>query len=60
MLHALSLYARLLSVQVRSQLQFRASFFMEMLATALLSGTAFFSIALVLQRFEGHRRLERG
>ena len=52
MLHALSLYARLLSVQVRSQLQFRASFFMEMLATALLSGTAFFSIALVLQRFK--------
>lgn len=52
MLLTLSLYRRLLGVQFRSQLQYRASFFMDLLATGLIVLLEFGSLALVLQRFE--------
>jgi ABC-2 type transport system permease protein len=50
---ALELYRRLIGIQIRSQMQYRASFFFDSFTTALLSGVSFLTIALVLQRFEG-------
>ncbi len=52
MRHSLSLYRRLLSVQVRSQLQYRLSFLLDLAATGLVTVTEFGSVAVVLQRFE--------
>lgn len=52
MLHTLAIYRRLLGVQLRSQLQYRVSFLMELLATGLIVALEFGSLALVLQRFE--------
>lgn len=48
-----NIYRRLLGVQLRSQLQYRAAFTMDLVASALVVGLEFASIALVLQRF-GH------
>jgi ABC-2 type transport system permease protein len=48
-----SMYIRLISIQIRSQMQYRGSFFMDVLSTAVLSGVYFIALALVLQRF-GH------
>lgn len=53
MRHTLDIYRRLLRVQFRSQLQYRAAFFFDMLAAFLTVGLEFTSIALVLDRF-GH------
>lgn len=47
----LSLYLRLIGVQIRSQLHFRASFLFEIFGTALITTFEFASLALVLQRF---------
>jgi ABC-2 type transport system permease protein len=47
------MYLRLLSVQLRSQMQFRFSFWMDLLSTIILNGSFVLSIALVLQRFGG-------
>ncbi|WP_420631845.1 ABC transporter permease [Candidatus Leptofilum sp.] len=52
MRHTLDIYRRLLSVQIRSQMQYRASFFFDALASSLIVLTEFGSVALVLQRFE--------
>lgn len=49
----LSLYLRLIRVQIRSQLHFRTSFLFEMIGTALITTFEFGSLALVLQRFGG-------
>lgn len=49
----LDLYLRLISIKIRSQMQYRSSFWLDLLATALVSAVSFLSIALVLQTFEG-------
>lgn len=48
----LRLYLRLVSMQVRSQMQYRVSFFLEALSTALLNGSYLLVVFLVLTRFE--------
>ena len=53
MLHSLSLYYRLVSIKVRGQMQYRMSFLFDIGTTALLSGTGFLVLALILQKFEG-------
>jgi len=45
------MYLRLLGVQLRSQMQFRTSFWMDLFSTGLLNASMFFSIALILERF---------
>jgi len=45
------MYLRLLGVQLRSQMQFRASFWADMVSTGLTNVSIFLSIALVLNRF---------
>lgn len=45
------MYLRLLAVQLRSQMQYRASFWMDMLSTGLLNGSIFLSVALIIERF---------
>ena len=52
MLRAIDLYRRLISVQIRSQLQYRAAFLLEMLANAIILSLFFISLVLILQRFE--------
>ena len=51
MRHSLSMYGRLLGVQLRSQLQYRASFLLDLLSTGMIVLFEFGSMALVLQRF---------
>ena len=46
------IYRRLSVVQIRSQMQYRLSFFFDLLGTALITTLAFGSLALVFQRFE--------
>lgn len=48
----LRLYFMFLSIQVRSQMQYRVSFLLEALSTALLNGSYLVVIFLVLTRFE--------
>lgn len=47
----LSLYLRLISIQLRSQMQFRVSFWTDVFTTGLLNFSYFLSTYLVLQRF---------
>lgn len=47
----LSVYRRLLGIQVRSQLHYRVAFLFDVLATALITTLGFGTLALVLQRF---------
>jgi len=47
----LGMYFRLLVIQLRSQMQYRTSFWLEFLSTGLLNGSIFFSLALLLERF---------
>lgn len=47
----LALYCRLLSIQVRSQLQYRVAFVLDVTAVALSLFTFFLSLAFVFQRF---------
>jgi ABC-2 type transport system permease protein len=49
----LSLYRRLISVQIRSQLQYPVAFWFELASTALITPVEFISVALILLRFEG-------
>ena len=53
MLHTLSIYRRLLGVQLRSQLQYRAAFLLDIISTACIVLLEFGAIALVFERF-GH------
>ncbi len=53
MRHTLDIYLRLLSIQVRSQMQYRISFLMDAFTTGFLNGTYFFALAMVLERFGG-------
>ena len=47
----LRMYVRLISIQLRSQMQYRASFWLELISTGLLNGSIFLSLALILERF---------
>ena len=51
MIRNLRLYLRLIGVQVRSQAQYRLSFVLDLVQTALGSMMGFLSLVLVLQRF---------
>jgi ABC-2 type transport system permease protein len=46
------MYTRLLMIQLRSQMQFRVSFWMELISTGLTNAAYFLSLVLVMQRFE--------
>jgi ABC-2 type transport system permease protein len=52
MLHTLSIYRRLIGVQIRSQMQYRFAFFMDVLAAALVTLLEFGALALVFERFD--------
>lgn len=52
MFHTFNIYRRLIGVQIRSQMQYRASFILDLIATGLIVLFEFGSIALVLQRFD--------
>lgn len=52
MRHTFAIYLRLLRVQFRSQLQYRASFLFLLFGTGLVSVLEFSSLALVMQRFD--------
>ena len=51
MLSSLNIYFRLISVQVRSQMQYRFAFVLELLGTGFLTIAGFATLAFVLQRF---------
>lgn len=51
-MYSIKMYLRLLSIQLRSQMQFRFSFWLELISTGLLNGSYFMSMALILQRFD--------
>lgn len=51
MRHSLDIYRRLLGVELRSQLQYRLSFLMDLAATVLIVAAEFASIALAFERF---------
>jgi len=44
-------YFRLVSIQIRSQMQYRVSFLLELVSTAMTNGVYFLALALVLERF---------
>lgn len=47
----LGLYRRLIGAQIRGQMQYRLSFFFDLLATTMTAALTFGSLALVFQRF---------
>lgn len=49
--HNLTLYLRLISIQIRSQLQYPVSFWLDVVGTGVSLATFFVSLALILQRF---------
>ena len=49
----LDLYRRLIGAQVRAQLQYRTAFLLDLIGNGLGTAIWFFSLALILQRFEG-------
>jgi len=51
MKHTLGMYHRLLSVQLRSQMQYRVSFWLDLSGTAVITLFEFASLALVFDRF---------
>ncbi len=52
MRRSISIYFKLIGAQIRSQMQYRASFFMELLGTALITLLEYASLALIFFRFE--------
>ncbi len=51
MRRALGLYMRLISVSMRSQLQYRFSFIVDLLGVGIITFASFATVALILQRF---------
>ncbi len=51
MRRALNIYLRLISVEIRAQLQYRLAFLFDLFATALITAVEFGTLALILQRF---------
>jgi ABC-2 type transport system permease protein len=49
--HALDIYRRLIAVRIRSQLQYRVSAFMDVVAMTIVTGVEFGALAMVFQRF---------
>jgi ABC-2 type transport system permease protein len=49
--HTLGLYRRLIAANIRSQMSYRVSFWMESLASFIATITAFITLALILERF---------
>jgi len=45
------LYLRLILIQIRSQMQYRVSFWMELVSTGILNGSYFLALVLILERF---------
>lgn len=52
MRYQLSIYLRLIGVQIRSQLHYRVNFIMDIFATALVTASVFLSLAFVFDRFD--------
>ncbi len=50
--HTLDIYRRLLSVSIRSQMQYRTAFILDLLSVGIGTAAAFGTLALILQRFE--------
>lgn len=48
----LTLYFKLISIQLRSQMQYKLSFLMEFFATGMASLIGFLTLALVIQKFQ--------
>ncbi len=46
------LYTGLISIQVRSQMQYRVSFLLELLATGVTNGVYFLALVLIFERFK--------
>jgi len=53
MRQAFTLYLRLVSIRIRSQMQYRASFLLDVFSNAVVVGVSFLTLALVLQKFDG-------
>ncbi len=51
MRRSLALYFRLVSIQVRSQMQYRSSFLWDLVSTGILNASYFAAIALTVQNF---------
>jgi ABC-2 type transport system permease protein len=49
--HSLNLYRRLISVNMRAQMQYRMAFLLDLLGTGIGTAAAFGTLALILQRF---------
>ncbi len=49
---AFGVYRRLISVNIRAQMQYRVAFAFDLIGTGLGTGIAFVTLALILQRFE--------
>ena len=52
MRHAIDTYRRLIAVRIRSQLQYRVSALLDVVAMAIVTGVEFGALALVFQRFD--------
>jgi ABC-2 type transport system permease protein len=50
-MHELGIYRRLISVQIRSQMQYRFPFLVELAATGFVTISGFVTLAFVMQRF---------
>ena len=51
MIYTLRIYLRFISVQIRSQMQYRFPFFIDLLATGFTTLAGFVTLAFVLQLF---------
>jgi ABC-2 type transport system permease protein len=51
MRHTLGIYSRLVSVQIRSQMQYRFPFLLELISTGFVTISGFVTLVFVLQRF---------
>jgi len=49
---AIDTYRRLISIRIRAQLQYRASFLLDLVNAALITATGFGTLALIFQRFD--------
>jgi ABC-2 type transport system permease protein len=48
----LDVYRRLIAIQIRSQIEYRVAFVLDLITVAIATGTGFGTLALILQRFE--------
>lgn len=50
--HNISIYLRLIGIQIRAQMQYRLSFLLDVISTMMMTSLFFLALALVMQRFE--------